>query len=46
MVFLYGALVQYLADLVPRISVLVDTVSRSITPVFFLARTSDHTCRV
>ena len=36
MVFLFGALVQYLSDLVPRISVLVDTVSRSITPVFFL----------
>eukprot|EP00435_Cladocopium_sp_Y103_P030283 s2089_g7.t1 len=36
MVFLFGGLVQYLSDLVPRISVLVDTVSRSITPVFFL----------
>lgn len=36
MVFLFAGLVQYLSDLVPRISVLVDTVSRSITPVFFL----------
>eukprot|EP00439_Symbiodinium_sp_Y106_P073833 s2045_g14.t1 len=31
-----GCLVQYLSDLIPRVSVLVDTVSRSITPVFFL----------
>ncbi|CAE7308693.1 pkd2 [Symbiodinium necroappetens] len=36
MVFLNGCLVQYLSDLIPRVSVLVDTVSRSITPVFFL----------
>ncbi|CAE7034290.1 pkd2 [Symbiodinium natans] len=36
MVFLHGCLVQYLSDLIPRVSVLVDTVSRSITPVFFL----------
>ncbi|CAJ1360998.1 unnamed protein product [Effrenium voratum] len=36
MVFLFGSFVQYLSDQIPRIAVLVDTVSRSITPVFFL----------
>eukprot|EP00440_Ansanella_granifera_P076369 gb/GFBE01082876.1/.p1 GENE.gb/GFBE01082876.1/~~gb/GFBE01082876.1/.p1 ORF type:complete len:1545 (+),score=371.86 gb/GFBE01082876.1/:1-4635(+) len=36
MVFLYSTLVHYLNDLFPRIAVLVSTVYRSMTPVFFL----------
>jgi hypothetical protein len=36
LLFLWGQAVQYLNDIFPRIGVLVNTVSRSITPVFFL----------
>eukprot|EP00931_Biecheleriopsis_adriatica_P117170 TRINITY_DN92709_c0_g1_i1.p1 TRINITY_DN92709_c0_g1~~TRINITY_DN92709_c0_g1_i1.p1 ORF type:complete len:1546 (+),score=368.48 TRINITY_DN92709_c0_g1_i1:42-4640(+) len=36
MVFLWSYFVRFLADIFPRIAVLVNTVNRSLTPVFFL----------